>query len=140
MQGLAGEPGEIDDDVLGRECLLDVRAQAGGQHHRRRGRGRGQSRQRQRTVAIGRLEELLGGPAGEHFLEHPAVVGIRQAPDGAVNPAVELGAAGIASGQVRVDPAGGLVVLRAEGRVVLPVLFAQQDLEHYRLFAHVLSG
>ena len=68
------------------------------------------------------------------------MVGVGQAADGAGEPAVELGAAGVAPGKVGVDPAGGLVVLGAERRVVLPVLLAQQDLEHYRLFAHELSG
>jgi hypothetical protein len=29
VQGLAGEPGEVDRDVLGGKCLLDVWAQAG---------------------------------------------------------------------------------------------------------------
>jgi hypothetical protein len=52
---------------------------------------------------------------------------------------VELGAAGVATGEVSVNTLSGLVVLGAKGAVVLPVLFAEQDLEHYGLFAHVFS-
>ena len=51
------------------------------------------------------LEELLGGPAGEHFLQHTAVPGVGEAAQGAGEPAVQLGAAGVAakrSGSVRV--------------------------------------
>jgi hypothetical protein len=91
------------------------------------------------VLAVCWLEHLLGGPAGEHLFQHAAVVGVGQAAYLAVDPAVELGAAGVAAGEVRVDALGGLVVLGAERGVVLPVLFPQQDLEHYGLFSHAFS-
>jgi hypothetical protein len=85
------------------------------------------------VLAVCWLEHLLGGPAGEHLFQHAAVVGVGQAAYLAVDPAVELGAAGVAAGEVRVDALG------AERGVVLPVLFPQQDLEHYGLFSHAFS-
>jgi hypothetical protein len=91
------------------------------------------------VLAVCWLEHLLGGPAGEHLFQHAAVVGVGQAAYLAVDPAVELGAAGVAAGEVGVDALGGLVVLGAERGVVLPVLFPQQDLEHYGLFSHAFS-
>ena len=90
-------------------------------------------------VGAGGLEELFGGPAGEHFLQDAAVVGVGQAAQGAGEPAVQLGAAGDASGQVRVDPGGSLVVFGAERAVVLPVAFPEQELEQEGPFGHVIS-
>ena len=104
MQGLSGEPGEVDDDVLAGEGLLDEWPDP----DRRGSKDRRPSRSGQRGGGAlpscveefggGGLEELLGGPAGEHFLQDSAVPGVREAAQGAGEPAVELGAAGVASG------------------------------------------
>ena len=72
----------------------------------------------------GGVEELLGGVAGEHRFEHAAVVGVGQAGQGAGEPPVELGSAGVRLRQVGVDLAGGFVVFGAERAVVLPVPLA----------------
>jgi hypothetical protein len=52
---------------------------------------------------------------------------------------VQLGAAGEAPQEIRVDPGGCLVVLGAERGVVLPVAFPEQELEQEGSFGHVIS-
>lgn len=133
VEGLAGESGEVDGDVLAGERLLDERpdpGRRGSEHRRPRGCGMGLS-----AVAAGlvpvegaggdRLEKLLGGPAGEPLLQDAAVIGVGQAAQCPAGPAVELGAAGVLPGEAWVDAGGGLVVLGAERGVVLPVTLAQ---------------
>ena len=67
------------------------------------------------------------------------MVGVGQAAQGAGEPAVQLGAAGVAPREVGVDPGGCLVVLGAERGVVLPVAFPEQELEQDGPFGHVIS-
>ncbi len=52
---------------------------------------------------------------------------------------MQLRAAGVAAREVRVDPGRCLVVFGAEGGVVLPVAFPEQELEQDGPFGHVIS-
>jgi hypothetical protein len=92
-------------DVLAGESLLDKwpDARRGHREHRRFCRSRW--RQRPRPVGLAAceqqfrgngLEELLGGPALEHLFQHAAVIGVRQAAQGATEPALKLSPAGLA--------------------------------------------
>ena len=67
------------------------------------------------------------------------MVGVGQAAERAGEPAVQLGAAGEAPHEIRVDPGRCLVVLGAERAVVLPVMLPEQELEQEGPFGHVIS-
>ena len=85
VEGFAGESGEVDGDVFAGEGLLDERPQAdrGRGEDRRSGRiglrRAGGSSVHAQLFRRGALEELFRCPAGKHFLQVAAVVGVGQA-------------------------------------------------------------
>jgi hypothetical protein len=106
MEGFAGEPGEVDGDVLAGEGLLDEGTQADrgrGEDRRSRPWRAGRLPAHTKVFRSGALKELFRGPAGKHFLQDAAVVGVGQAAQRAGEPAVQLRAAGVAAREPAAD-------------------------------------